>query len=101
MKCRVMKSLHGRACAPACRNMFTPIDRNSQEKMNLSQIFLWEGEKTKVIGVRRGEERAKKGHGQRGVCGVGAEDRGGILRRSGQMYDRQAGGIKKTDGRQG
>ena len=79
MKCRVMKSLHGRACTPACRNMFTPIDRNSREKMNLSQFFCKGVKKTKVIGAWGGDELAKKGHGQRGVCGVGRRiERGGI-----------------------
>lgn len=63
MKCRVMKSLHGRACAPACRIVFILIDRKSQEKMHLSQFFFVESEKTKVTGVRRGEERARKGFG--------------------------------------
>ena len=73
--------------------------------MNLSQFFCKGVKKTKVIGAWGGDERAKKGHGQRVVWGVGRrierEDRCGILRRSGQMYGRQAGGINKTDGRHG
>lgn len=64
MKCRVMKSLHGRACAPACRIVFILIDRKSQEKNAFESNFFVGGRKNKGYRALKGMSGQGKAMGR-------------------------------------
>lgn len=63
MKRRVMKSLHGRACAPACRIVFILIDRKCQEKNALESNFFVGGRKNKGYRALKGMGEQRKALG--------------------------------------